>query len=165
MTRTRVNRGVPPIFSLMQRLQWKGNIALFAVLVAAILSACSTAHVVVGQVRPATNADSIKTYLNPPKKYDVIALITTDSNASFRFSAQGKVNAAMSRARKDAAKLGANGLLLQDLGESGSVSVGSGTATAYSAGNTVTATGTSLGVSGGGLIKTVRVLAIYVSDE
>src|ERR1035437_2328095 len=160
MIRKLLNRRVS-----MGQSQRKANIALLAVLAATILSACSTAHVVVGQVRPATNPDSIKTYLNPPKKFDVIAVITTDSNASFRFGAQGKVNAAMGRARKDAAKLGANGLLLQELGESGSVSIGSGTATAYGTGNAVTATGTSFGVSGGGMIKTVRVLAIYVSEE
>jgi hypothetical protein len=82
-----------------------------------------------------------------------------DSNGSFRFTGQGKLDAALDRAKRDAANLGANGLLLQSLGESGSVTVGS----AYTTG---TASNTSfVGTSGGGLIKNLSVLAIYVTDE
>ena len=60
-------------------------------------------------------------------------------------------------AKKDAAKLGANGLLLQSLGESGGVIVGSGTTAGSST--------SFVGASGGGLIKTVSVVAIYVTEE
>jgi hypothetical protein len=118
---------------------------------------CSTSHVVVGKTRPATDPDQIKVFLSPPKRYETIAIVSSDSNGSFRFGAQGKVNAALNRAKKDAAKLGANGLLLQGLGESGGVTVGeavtSGANTSF------------VGVSGGGLIKTVSVIAIYVVEE
>lgn len=127
-------------------------------------SCSSTAHVVVGSTRPATAPSAIRTFLTPPKKYEVIAIVTSDSNGSFQFGAQGKVDAALNRARKDAAKLGANGLLLQEMGESGSVTIGSGSANAFANGNVATSYGTGIGVTAGGLVKTVRVLAIYVTE-
>ena len=122
-----------------------------------LVAGCSTSHVVVGKTRPPTDSKQIKVYATPPKRYDTIAIVSSDSNASFRFGAQGKVNAALNRAKKDAAKLGANGLLLQSLGESGGVIVGSGTTAGSST--------SFVGASGGGLIKTVSVVAIYVTEE
>jgi hypothetical protein len=103
----------------------------------------------------------VKLYLAPPKHNETIAIISTDSNGSFRFSGQGKVDAALDRAKQDAAKLGANGLLLQSLGESGSMTVGN----AYTTGSSTSSTTSFVGVSEGGLIKTLSVIAIYVTDE
>lgn len=122
-----------------------------------ICCSCSTNHVIVGTVRPLTNPDQIKVYLSPPKHYESIAVVSSDSNGSFRFSGQAKVDAAMARAKKDAAKLGANGLLLHSLGDSGGVTVGNAVVNGSSA--------SFVGVSGGGLIKTVSVIAIYVVEE
>lgn len=122
-----------------------------------LLVGCSTSHVIVGKTRVPTDPAQIKIYFAPPKHYETIAVVSADSNASFRFSAQGKVDAALERAKRDAARLGANGLLLQTLGESGSVMVGN----AMSSGSSTS----FVGVSGGGLIKTVSVLAVYVTEE
>lgn len=95
--------------------------------------------------------------MDPPRRFEKIAIVQADSNGSFRFSAQGKIDAALGRAKKEAARLGANGLLLQQLGESGSVTVGS----AYASGHY--ATGTA--VTARGLVKNVRVVAIWVDEE
>ena len=124
---------------------------------ALLLAGCTTSHVIVGNKRPPTDPAKIKIFAKPPKVYETIAIVSSDSNSSFRFSAQGKVDAAMARAKKDAAKLGANGLLLQGLGETGGVMVGTGTTSGSST--------TFVGTSGGGLIKTVSVVAIYVTEE
>ena len=133
------------------------QLAIILVLAVAVLAGCSTSHVVVGKTRPAIDASQIKVYVNPPKRYETIAVVSSDSNGSFRFGAQGKVDAALNRAKKDAAKLGANGLLLQTLGESGGVMVDNGVT---SGANT-----TFSGAYAGGLVKTVSVLAIYVTEE
>jgi hypothetical protein len=129
---------------------------LFCIGLVAFLG-CSTSHVIVGNTRTATDPRKIKVYVNPPKKYETIAVVSSDSNGSFRFGAQGKVDAALKRAKSDAAKLGANGLLLQTLGESGGMMVGSGVTTG--------ANTTVVGAYGGGLVKTVSVLAIFVTEE
>lgn len=124
--------------------------------------ACSTtSHIIVGKTRPSTKPEDVKLYLKPPKNYEQIAIVDSDSNASLRFSAQGKVDAAINRAKTEAAKLGANGILFQGMGEKGDVMIGTGTA--YGSGNV--ATGTTVGVSGGGLIKSFTGLAIYVIEE
>src|SRR5690349_1193662 len=107
------------------------------------MAGCSTSHVVVGKTRALTDAAQVKVYLTPPKHYEAIAIVSSDSNGSFRFGAQAKTDAALNRAKKDAAKLGANGLLLQNLGESGGVVVGNRVTTSSST--------SFVGVAGGGL--------------
>ena len=139
----------------------KTEFFLMFAFVTAFLSACTTSHIIVGKTRPPTRAEDVKVYFDPPKKYERIALIDADSNGSFKFSAQGKVNAALERMKTDAAKLGANGILLRGTGESGSVTVGS----AYGSTSGTSFSGTGIGVSGGGLIKNVSGLAIWVIDE
>jgi hypothetical protein len=59
------------------------------------LAACSTSHVIVGKTRAPTDPDQIKVFLAPPKHYETIAVVSSDSNGSFRFGAQAKTNAAL----------------------------------------------------------------------
>jgi hypothetical protein len=131
--------------------------AFLCLVLAALLAACSTSSIVVGKTRPETKPDDVKIYLDPPHKFENIAIVQADSNGSFRFSAQGKIDAALGRAKREAARLGANGLLIQELGESGSVTVGN----AYTSGNFTSGSA----VTAGGLVKNVRVLAIWVDEE
>jgi hypothetical protein len=133
------------------------NTTIILSLLLILLIGCSTSHVIVGNRRAPTDPEQIKIYFSPPKHYETIAVVSADSNGSFQFSAQGKIDAALERAKRDAASLGANGLLLQTLGENGSVIVANGVS---SGSNT-----SFVGVSAGGLIKTVSVLAIYVTEE
>lgn len=137
-----------------------GNCFLFVAVCVALCS-CSTSHILVGEARTPTKPENIKVYLRPPSRYKEIAVVDSDSNGSFRVGAQAKINAALNRAKKDAAKLGANGLLLSGTGESGGVMVGSSTGT-YT-GNHFNSTG--IGVAGGGLVKTISVVAIWVEEE
>jgi hypothetical protein len=136
-------------------------VVLLALLIALFCVGCSTSHLVVGTTRLPIDPARVKVYLVPPRHYETIAIVSADSNGSFRFTGQGKVDAALDRAKRDAAKLGANGLLLQTLGESGSVTVGNG----YTTGTRTSSNTSFVGVSGGGLIKNISVLAIYVTEE
>jgi hypothetical protein len=103
----------------------------FATLMAlAALSGCATSYVMVGQARPPISPDQVQIYLHPPAgKYVEIALLESSSNGSFAVGAQGKTNVVISRLKAEAAKLGANGILLEGVGDQAGGSVGTGYAT------------------------------------
>ena len=97
----------------------------------AALSGCATSHVMLGQARPPISPDQVQIYLHPPAgKYVEIALLETSSNGSFAVGAQGKINVVISRLKAEAAKLGANGILLEGVGDMAVGTVGTGYATA-----------------------------------
>jgi hypothetical protein len=129
---------------------------LFAVAVcAAFLAGCASSAVVVGQVRPAISPAQVKLYLNPPKKFEQVALLESSSKASWAVSDQGKTDVVIQRLKEEAAKIGANGILLSGLGSQSAGSVG----TASLSGNT------AFGVSAGVFHKAGSGLAIYVTEE
>jgi hypothetical protein len=135
--------------------------AFVALMTLAALSGCVSSHVVVGKVHPPISPDQVQLYLHPPAgKYEEVALLDSNSRHSFSFTAQGKTNAVIERLKAEAAKLGANGILLNGVSDmaSGSVGTGVGNATAY--GNSATAVG--FGVSGTVFVKSGSGLAIYV---
>jgi hypothetical protein len=105
--------------------------AFIAPLLLAALSGCATSHVMVGQARAPVSPDQVQIYLHPPaNKYVEIALLDTSSRGAFAITAQGKTNVVMDRLKAEAAKLGANGILLEGVGDQAAGSVGTGYATA-----------------------------------
>lgn len=97
-----------------------------ALALAVLLAGCATSSVIVGKVRPPIAPAQVKIYLNPPLKFEEIALLETSSSASWSFTDQGKMDTVMARMKEQAAKLGANGVLLRGTGErpSGGISTG-----------------------------------------
>ena len=136
------------------------KLTAFAALIAlAALSGCATSYVMVGQARPPISPDQVQIYLHPPAKYVEIALLDTSSRGSFAVTAQGKTNVVMDRLKAEAAKLGANGILLEGVGDQAGGSVGTGYATA--SGHSAFGFGSAATVyhkKGGGL-------AIYVEPD
>jgi hypothetical protein len=124
------------------------------------ITGCVSSHVMIGQARPPISPDQVKIYWHPPEHYDEIALLDTSSRASMSITAQGKTDVVIARLKEEAAKLGANGVLLQGVGDqsAGSVSTGFGQATA--SGNT--AYGSGVGISGNIRIKAGSGVAIFV---
>ena len=103
-------------------------------------------------------------YFHPPAtKYEEIAMLDTSSKGGFGFTAQGKTDIVINRLKEEAAKLGANGVLIQGVGDQpgGSVSTGFGQANAY--GNHATAGG--IGFSGNVTHKVGSGIAIYVEPN
>jgi hypothetical protein len=96
--------------------------------VVALLAACSSSsHVLVGAKRPPISPDQVKVYFEPPPRYEQIA--TLDATSSSMFSSdQGKTDTAIAGLKAEAAKLGANGILLQGVEkrQSGSIGLGVG---------------------------------------
>src|SRR5262245_6684709 len=77
-----------------------------ALLAAFALVGCTLTRgssVVVGTSRPAIDPSKVKLYLELPKKYEKVALLSADSRNDFA-SQQNLTNAAIDRLRKEAAK-------------------------------------------------------------
>ncbi len=71
-------------------------------------------HVIVGELRSPADPSQVKIYLDYPEKYDKIALIEASSKLSFAITDQGKMNKVIDRLKKEAGKLGANGVVLEN---------------------------------------------------
>jgi len=125
--------------------------------------ACASSHVMVGKARTPLSANQVQIYLHAPAKYDEIAILDTSSRGSFSITAQGKTDIVIARLKEEAAKLGANGILLQGVGDQAVGSVGTGFGTASSSGHT--ATGVGFGSSAALFQKAGSGLAIFVYPD
>ena len=136
------------------------RVALLTVLAALCLAACATSHVLVGKTRPPISPDQVRIYTQPPPHFEEIAQLSTSSQGSFSFTAQGKTDAVINRLKAEAAKLGANGVILQGIGDqpSGSVGTGGGS-TSYSGGGAV---GGGIGINLATTRKAGDGMAIFV---
>jgi hypothetical protein len=80
---------------------------------------CSySSHVFLGNesgTRVAVDPEAVQIYQDAPKKYVKIAIITASSKHAYAITEQGRTNAVISRAKQEAAKIGANGLLFPKL--------------------------------------------------
>ncbi len=93
------------------------------VIIACILISCASGTAIVtGTTRTAINPEKVKLYLEPPTKYEVIALVKASSDAGW--TAQGSQDYAVQELKNQAAKLGANGVLLGGTGVKTSAMVG-----------------------------------------
>ncbi len=117
------------------------------------LVSCTSSHVLIGTKRNEISPASVKLYTSPPEKYKEIAYISASSKASWSFTAQGRMDAVIERLKSEAASLGANGIILQQIGDRSGAIVG----------NTNPSTGNSIFIpvnskSGSGI-------AIFVTKE
>jgi hypothetical protein len=127
-----------------------------------LLTACvTTSHVLLGQARAPIRPDEVQLYLEPPAKaYEKIAALDTSSKRSWSFSSQGQADVVIRRLKEEAAKLGANGVLLQGITDEPGTTVATGVGTQfYSARGTI-----DLGLSGSGILSNRfgRGIAIYL---
>lgn len=81
-----------------------------------LVAGCASSYELIGKVRPPIPPGQVQLYLEPPKReYQQIAIIKTSSKRSFSFSSQGKAEVVVKRLKAQAAKLGANGVLLKQI--------------------------------------------------
>ena len=128
-----------------------------------LLGGCVSSHVIIGTPRPPISPQQVKIYTHPPAKYDEIAILQSSSRASWTFTAQGKTDKVIDRLKDEAAKLGANGILLQGIGDQVAGSVGTGFGSASASGNS--AFGVGFGSSSAVYQKSGDGMAIYVLQE
>ena len=77
-------------------------------------------HVIVGETRPPTDFSDVKVYIDYPNNYEKIAIIEASSDLAFKdisidITHQQKTNKALERLKKEAALLGANGIVIQNI--------------------------------------------------
>ena len=105
-------------------------------LVALALTACAgTSKVMLGQARAPVDPSQVRVYTTPPPGSVEIAQL--ESSSAVGFGTQGQTDAAVARLKREAAALGANGVVLLGVGSSGSpvgMSVGAGSYGRHSGG-------------------------------
>ena len=88
---------------------------LIAIAVLAIAACASGSSLVTGNRRAPVAPELVKIYLDPPPAFEVIGLVNASSNSGW--TEQGDLDYAIEELKKQAAKLGANGVLLVSSGE------------------------------------------------
>jgi hypothetical protein len=134
---------------------------ILASILAVGLAACAPAsHILVGTARPAISPSDVKVYLQPPATFEQIAILNASANSMFGTGGQGSVDKVIQRLKEQAAKLGANGIVLEGMSDrqTGSLGGGSGS-TSYSSNSAV---GVGVGGSLGIFKKTGEARAIFV---
>jgi hypothetical protein len=133
-----------------------------AALASVLLGSCATSsHVLVGTPRPPISPDLVKVYTQPPEKYEQIATIDASSRGSMALTSQQNMDKAIERMKAEAAKLGANGILLQGVQDQQSGAIGTGVgSSSYGSNSSV---GAGVGGSFGLYNKAATGLAIYVA--
>jgi hypothetical protein len=145
---------------------WGTSIRVGVVAAALSLGACVTSQVLVGKTRAPILADQVQVCLErPARAYQEIAIIDASSKYSWTFSAGAKTEVVVKRLREAAAKLGANGIMLQEITDSPIESIGAAAGTEFTG-----AHGTiGLGLGGSALLseKFGRAIAIWLepADE
>lgn len=132
---------------------------IFAALVSAALVGCATSHILVGTQRPPIDPSQVRVYLDPPERFEKIAMLESSSQGSPAFTAQQKTNKVIERMREEAANLGANGILIQGMSNQSAGTVGSISGSSYG-GNY-----TGIAIGGNVMMKAGSALAIYVEPH
>lgn len=140
------------------------NPKLGIALALAVLAGCSTSsHVMLGTARVPVSPESVQVYMQPPAHYETIASINASSQGSFAITSQQNMDKALARMKNEAAKLGANGILLQGVHDQQSGSIGLGGGGASYGSNS--STGVGVGGAMGLYSKATTGLAIYVPPQ
>ena len=90
----------------------------FVILIVMFFIGCvPVSHIIVGDTREPIHPSNVEIYLDYPEQYEKIALIDAGSNFAFKdpvilFDWQSKMDKATERLKIEAAKLGANGILI-----------------------------------------------------
>ena len=99
-----------PILSLL--LLW---------LVLSLTKSCyPVSHIIVGEKRSPINFNEVKVYADFPESFEKIAIMESASDFALKdfsilFTDQQKTNKALERLKKEAAFMGANGLVIEDV--------------------------------------------------
>ncbi len=105
------------------KMRWAAAAAVLFVLV----GCASTSRVMLGKARAPIDPALVKVYSTPPA--GAVEIAQLESSSAVGFGTQGQTDAAVARLKRDAAALGANGVVLMGVGSSGSpvgMSVGAG---------------------------------------
>lgn len=143
--------------------------AILLMLVAVVVSGCTIMDgnaIVLGESRSALSRNSVKIYRSAPESFEEIAIVNSSAGHDFK-SDSDLMNAALERIKEEAAKVGANGIILTEVKERDRpvVVTSYGSATANINGSSVYATGNAVGVRRGDTYTRLRGVAIFVQPK
>jgi hypothetical protein len=96
-------------------------------LVVAGLDGCApSSHVLVGTAHAPILPAQVKVYSHPPTNFEEIAILDASSKSVFSAGGQKNTDKVIERLKGEAAKLGANGIILEGFDERQTGSIGSG---------------------------------------
>jgi hypothetical protein len=126
------------------------------------LAACgsSDSFVMVGAARPAISPADVKIYSHPPPNYEEIALLNASTSHMFTPGGQTTIDEVIEKLKEQAAKLGANGVVLEGFSDRQTGSLGTGVGGGSASGNS--AVGVGVGGSLGIYKKNGQGRAIFV---
>jgi len=127
----------------------RSALLLLALAMLALGACASGSAIVTGKPRAPIAPEQVRIYLEPPAAFDVIGLVNASSNAGW--TEQGSLDYAIEELKRQAAKLGANGVLLVSSGDRTTTIIG-GQGTPYVYAVPVVA-------------KTVQARAIFVKGQ
>jgi hypothetical protein len=137
----------------------RSRIALSAI--AFLTVACApSSHILIGAPRPAISPTDVKVYTAPPPQAQQIALLDAHSDSVFGQGGQKAIDKLIERLKTQAAQLGANGIVLGDVSDRQTGSIGTGVGSSSYSGNS--AVGVGVGGSLGIYKKSGKATAIYV---
>jgi uncharacterized protein YbjQ (UPF0145 family) len=125
------------------------------------LAACASDSIVVtGTARPPISPADVKLYSRPPPAFEEVAILNASKSSAFTTGGQKTVDKVIAGLKEQAAKLGANGIILEGFSDSQTGSVGSGVGSSSVSSNS--AVGVGVGGSLGIYKKTGHGVAIFV---
>jgi hypothetical protein len=133
------------------------------------LAACATSHEItahrlIGAPRSPISPAQVQLYLEQPaREFERIAVLNASSERSLAFSSQGKAEVVIRRLKDEAAKLGANGVLLQEITYESNGTLDTGATAEYESARGTIDVG--IGVSTLMLERYGRAIAIYLEPE
>jgi hypothetical protein len=144
------------------RVRKSAAIGFMLGLVAALgLAGCATdAIVLTGTARPPISPADVKIYSQPPAVFEEIAILNASKSSAFTTGGQKTVDKVIAGLKEQAAKLGANGIVLEGFSDRQTGSVGSGVGSSSVSSNS--AVGVGVGGSLGIYKKTGHGRAIFV---
>jgi len=137
------------------------RVAATSLLGALMVVACApSSHILTGPVRAPISPSEVKIYSAPPPRFQEIALLDANSKSFFGTGGQQAMDKVIERLKREAAQLGANGVIIGDIADSQMGAIGTGVGSdSYSRNSAV---GVGVGGSLGIYKKTGKGTAIYV---
>jgi hypothetical protein len=134
---------------------------IFVAALALAATACApSSHILTGTPRPAISPSEVKIYSTPPPQFQEIALLDAHSSSAFGPGGQKSIDKLIERLKAQAAQLGANGIILGDVSDRQTGSLGTGVGSSSYSGNSAVGVGASGSL--GFYKKTGKGTAIYV---
>ncbi len=136
---------------------------LIGIMLALVTVSCApSSHILTGVARAPISPSVVKIYSTPPVRFEEIALLDASSKSVFLPGGQRSMDKVIERLKIQAAQLGANGVILEDVQDHQTGAIGTGVGSdSYSRHSSV---GLGIGGSLGIYSKSGKGRAIYVPE-